>query len=72
LEARELPKVLISPNCVFDASLVPETGVDSFVDFKGLTQQVSGEFGLPEKWRLVPTWTISVYQMEGLGHEFLV
>jgi DNA-binding transcriptional ArsR family regulator len=34
---------LISPDSVFDASLVPETCLDRFVDMKGLTQQVSGE-----------------------------
>ncbi len=33
----------ISPDCVFDASLVPETCADRFVDLKGLTQQVYGE-----------------------------
>jgi len=38
--ARQLP---ISPDCVFDASLVPETCLDRFGDLKGLTQQVSGE-----------------------------
>jgi hypothetical protein len=33
----------VSPDCVFDASLVPETCLGRFVDLKGLTQQVSGE-----------------------------
>src|SRR6267154_6854690 len=33
---------LISFDCVFDASLVPETCLDRFVDLKGHTQQVSG------------------------------
>src|SRR5260370_41170989 len=37
------PQVLVSPDCVVDASLVPETCLDRFVDLKGLTQQVSGE-----------------------------
>jgi hypothetical protein len=36
-------QVLISPNRVFDASLVPKTCLDSFVDLKGLIKQVSGE-----------------------------
>jgi hypothetical protein len=30
-------QVLISPDCVFDASLVRETCLDTFVDLKGLT-----------------------------------
>src|SRR6266849_6733681 len=34
---------LVSPDCVFDASLVPETCRERFVDFTGLTKQVSGE-----------------------------
>src|SRR5258708_25477466 len=37
-------KVLISPDCVFDASLVPGTCLRRFVDFKGFIQQVPGEF----------------------------
>ena len=36
-------QLLISPDCVFDASLVPETCLVRFVDLKGFTQQVSGE-----------------------------
>jgi hypothetical protein len=36
-------QLLVSPNCVFDASLVPETCLDRFVDLKGFTQQVYGE-----------------------------
>src|ERR1700680_4439703 len=34
---------LISPDCVFDASLVPETCLERFVDSKELINQVSGE-----------------------------
>jgi hypothetical protein len=41
----ELRQILVSPNCVFDASLVPETCLDRFVDLKGFTQQVYGESG---------------------------
>src|SRR6266850_1957312 len=33
----------MSPNCVFDASLVPETCRDRFVDSKELIKQVFGE-----------------------------
>jgi hypothetical protein len=33
----------ISGDCVFDASVVPETCRDRFVDLEGLTQQVSGD-----------------------------
>jgi hypothetical protein len=33
----------VSPDCVFDASLVPETCRDRFVDLKGFIKQVSGE-----------------------------
>ena len=33
----------VSPDCVFNASLVPETCRDRFVDLKGLIKQVSGE-----------------------------
>jgi hypothetical protein len=35
--------ILVSPNRVFDASLVPETCLDRFVDLKGLIKQVSEE-----------------------------
>jgi hypothetical protein len=34
---------LISLDCVFDASLVPGTCLDGFVDLKGFIQQVPGE-----------------------------
>ena len=34
---------LVSPDCVFDASLVPGTCLDRFVDLKGFIQQVPGE-----------------------------
>src|ERR1700692_2094219 len=40
--------VLVSHNCVFDASLVPETWQDWFVDSTGVTSQVPGESS-PEK-----------------------
>jgi hypothetical protein len=33
---------LVSPDCVFDASLVPGTCLDRFVDLKGFIQQVPG------------------------------
>jgi hypothetical protein len=36
-------QLLISPDCVFDASLVPETWRDWFVDSTGVMSQVSGE-----------------------------
>ena len=39
----EMCWLLVSPNCVFDASLVPETWRDSFLDFKGVMSQVPGE-----------------------------
>jgi hypothetical protein len=32
-------QLLVSPDCVFDASLVPETCLDRFGDFKGLTNK---------------------------------
>jgi hypothetical protein len=38
--AGQLP---ISPDCVFDASLVPGTCLHRFVDLKGFTQQVPVE-----------------------------
>ena len=38
-------EVLISPNCVFDASLVPGTWLDCFVDSTGVMIQVPGESG---------------------------
>jgi len=41
--ARAEAQVPISPDCVFDASLMPETCLDRFVDLKGFTQQVYGE-----------------------------
>jgi hypothetical protein len=36
-------RVQVSPDGVFDASLVPETCRDQFVDSKELIKQVSGE-----------------------------
>ena len=38
-------QVLISADCVFDASLVPGTCLHRFVDLKGFSQQVPGESG---------------------------
>jgi uncharacterized membrane protein len=37
-------QLLISPDSVFDASLVPGTCLHRFVDLKGFIQQVPGEF----------------------------
>ena len=39
----EEAELLISLDCVFDASLVPETCPNRFVDSRELTRQVSGE-----------------------------
>jgi hypothetical protein len=36
-------KFLVSPDCVFDASLVPGTCLGRFIDLKGFIQQVPGE-----------------------------
>ena len=33
----------MSPDCVFDVSLVPETGRDSLIDSTGAMSQVPGE-----------------------------
>jgi hypothetical protein len=49
---RRPKRVPISPNCVFDASLVPETWRDWLVDSTGVMSQVPGEsrnriFGVP-------------------------
>jgi hypothetical protein len=33
----------MSPDCVFDVSLAPETGRDSFIDSTGAMSQVPGE-----------------------------
>ena len=40
MDVKTCRKLLSSPDCVFDASLVPETCLGRFVDFKGLTQHV--------------------------------
>src|SRR5580704_14348858 len=37
-------QVPISPDCVFDASLVPQTCPDRFVDSRELVRQIYGEF----------------------------
>jgi hypothetical protein len=39
-----ISQLLVSADCVFDASLVPGTCLQRFVDLKGFIQQVPREF----------------------------